>query len=63
MVTTAYLQKVQPVKCRPNLYDNLERQIVAIIHLQKQEGVLCTNALYGYCAWLCKNNIATVRVQ
>ena len=27
MVTTAYLQKVQTVKCRPNLYDNLERRI------------------------------------
>lgn len=54
MVTTAYLQKVQTVKCRPNLYDNLERQIVVIIHLLKQEGILCTSALYGYCTWLVK---------
>lgn len=54
MVTTAYLQKVQTVKCRPNLYDNLERQIVVIIHLLKQEDILCTSALYGYCTWLVK---------
>ena len=44
MVTTAYLQKVQTVKCRPNLYDDPERRIVVIIHLLKQEGILCTNA-------------------
>ena len=35
-------------------YDNLERRIVVIIHLLKQEGILCTNALYGYCTWLYK---------
>lgn len=54
MVTTAYLQKVQAVKCRPNLYDNPERRIVVIIHLLKQEGILCTNSLYGYRTWLYK---------
>ena len=43
MVTTAYLQKVQTVKCRPNLYDNPERRIVAIVRLSKQEGTLCTS--------------------
>ena len=42
------------VECVRVSYDNLERQIVVIVHLQKQEGTLCTNALYGYCAWLCK---------
>ena len=52
MVTTAYLQRVQTVKCRPNLYDNPERRIVVIIHLLKQEGILCTNSLYGYRTWL-----------
>lgn len=40
------------VECVRVSYDNLERQIVVIIHLQKQEGVLRTNALYGYCTWL-----------
>ena len=25
-------------------YDNLERRIVVIIHLLKQEGILCTNS-------------------
>ena len=35
-------------------YDNLERRIVVIIHLLKQEGILCTSALYGYCTWLVK---------
>lgn len=54
MVTTAYLQKVQTVKCRPNLYDDPERRIVVIIHLLKQEGILCTNSLYGYRTWLQK---------
>lgn len=54
MVTTAYLQEVQTVKCRPNLYDNPERRIVVIIHLLKQEGILCTNSLYGYRTWLVK---------
>mgnify|MGYP007135437020 CR=1 FL=1 len=44
-------------------YDNLERRIVVIIHLLKQEGILCTNALYGYRTWLYKRKIATVRVQ
>nr|DAG60077.1 MAG TPA: hypothetical protein [Caudoviricetes sp.] len=34
------------------LQDNPERRIVVIIHLLKQEGILCTNALYGYCTWL-----------
>ena len=29
-------------------YDNLERRIVVIIRLLKQEGILCTNSLYGY---------------
>lgn len=36
MVTTAYLQKVQTVKCRLNLHDNPERRIVVIIHLLKE---------------------------
>ena len=36
-------------------YDNLERRIVVIMRLLvKQEGILCTNALYGYCTWLYK---------
>ena len=35
-------------------YDNLERRIVVIIRLLKQEGILCTNSLYGYRTWLCK---------
>lgn len=52
MVTTAYLQKVQTVKCRPNLYDDPERRIVVIIRLLKQEGILCTNSLYEYRTWL-----------
>lgn len=42
------------VECVRVSYDNLERQIVVIVHLQKQEGTLRTNALHGYCAWLCK---------
>ena len=35
-------------------YDDPERRIVVvvIIHLLKQEGILCTNALYGYRTWL-----------
>lgn len=54
MVTTAYLQKVQTVKCGPNLYDDPERRIVVIIRLLKQEGILCTNSLYEYRTWLRK---------
>lgn len=38
MVTTAYLQRVQTVKCRPNLYDNPERRIVVIMHTFKMYG-------------------------
>ena len=38
MVTTAYLQKVQTVKCRPNLYDDPERRIVVIMHTFKMYG-------------------------
>ena len=30
------------------LHDDPERRIVVIIHLLKQEGILCTNSLYGY---------------
>lgn len=39
------------------LQDNPERRIVVIIRLLKQEGILCTNSLYGYCAWLYKARI------
>ena len=35
-------------------YDDPERRIVVIIHLLKQEGILCTNSLYEYRTWLCK---------
>lgn len=34
------------------LHDDPERRIVVIIHLLKQEGILCTNSLYGYRTWL-----------
>nr|DAD95385.1 MAG TPA: hypothetical protein [Podoviridae sp. ctsNK10] len=34
------------------LHDDPERRIVVIIHLLKQEGILCTNSLYGYHTWL-----------
>ena len=39
MVTTAYLQKVQTVKCRPNLYDDPERRIVGIMHTERKDVV------------------------
>lgn len=43
MVTTAYLQKVQTIKCRPNLYDDPERRIRGAEQTRSQlvgEGVL-----------------------
>ncbi len=43
MVTTAYLQKVQTIKCRPNLYDDPKRRIRGAEQARSQlvgEGIL-----------------------
>ena len=50
---TACLQEVLR-EMQSLLHDDPERRIVVIIRLLKQEGILCTNSLYGYCAWLYK---------
>lgn len=66
MVTTAYLQKVQTVKCRPNLYDDPERRIVVIIRLQwlrAARGYTMYEFIKGIVLGYIKRDIATVRVQ
>lgn len=50
---TACLQEVLS-EMQSLLHDDPERRIVVIIRLLKQEGILCTNSLYEYRAWLCK---------